>query len=627
MKKYLFNLLVILVPVLVNASRPPIKFGEVDIEDLEMTHYAEDTSVVAALLCDFGEYRPEEWKFFWKRRTKIFKKEGLNNLVINLPTRSKSEVRGYVYNLVDGKIEREKIKNEHIFLNRVTEQLLQVRVAPPNAREGSIIDIEFSFGGIPTQWRFQSTIPIRHSELIVPVNQYFTFKFQQIGYIPVESYDNSRFIARDVEAFHPEPYISSIENYLTTLIIDIEQVHLNSAYSSASIYGDLVSTWEAVNRNFESNDHFFRIINNAHFFLNDTKDLIESSASTFNEKIYQAVKAVHDHIEWNEKSNIFPNISLKEVWDQGSGSSSDMNFILMSLLYKLNIPCNPMLISTRSNGKINPMFPTINRFNYVITAIPHGEGYILVDASDKFTPPGMLPERCMNDGGFIINDQTGEWYVIEANDINAKMVACNLELNHEGNATGTLNIRYENHGSINFRDRYMKYTSQDEYLEEFEFSNNKCLVGQYSNNLNDTIYGPVVEKMELEFMGLFSGNNQIVTFNPVLFDRLEKNPFKLENRNYPVDFVTPISNKLIFTIIIPDGYIVESLPDPVLIKTETNDLNYRYTIQETGNKIQIMISLTIKKPVFYEHEYQELKSVYNYIYLKEKENIVLKKQL
>jgi len=35
-------------------QKPPIKFGEVDMADLEMTFYPKDTSAPAVILCDYG---------------------------------------------------------------------------------------------------------------------------------------------------------------------------------------------------------------------------------------------------------------------------------------------------------------------------------------------------------------------------------------------------------------------------------------------------------------------------------------------------------------------------------------------------------------------------------------------
>ncbi len=84
-------------------------------------------------------------------------------------------------NLENGKAVKEKLRNESIFVNRVTEGIYETRIAMPDVKVGSVIDLEFRFQGIPAEWRFQEEIPVRYSELVFENSPYVKFTSNFFG--------------------------------------------------------------------------------------------------------------------------------------------------------------------------------------------------------------------------------------------------------------------------------------------------------------------------------------------------------------------------------------------------------------------------------------------------------------
>ena len=77
------------------------------------------------------------------------------------------------------------------------------------------------------------------------------------------------------------------------------------------------------------------------------------------------------------------------------------------MLRYAGLTANPVLVSTRSNGIA--IFPNRTAFNYVIAAVETPNGNILLDASDKFSTPNVLPFRALNWYGRLIRkDGTSE---------------------------------------------------------------------------------------------------------------------------------------------------------------------------------------------------------------------------
>ncbi len=79
-------------------------------------------------------------------------------------------------------------------------------------------------------------------------------------------------------------------------------------------------------------------------------------------------------------------------------------------------------------------------------------------------------------------------------------------------------------------------------------------------------------------------------------------------------------------ITIPEGFIVDELPQPKLLALPGNAGLYRYGLTQQGNIINVVSNLQINKNLFIQTEYPYLKELYNQVIAKQAEQIVLKKK-
>ena len=112
---------------------------------------------------------------------------------------------------------------------------------------------------------------------------------------------------------------------------------------------------------------------------------------------------------------------------------------------------------------------------------------------------------------------------------------------------------------------------------------------------------------------------------PLLFNAIDENPFKLEKREYPIDFGPPLERKFSVNIRIPAGYKVESIPETVGYKLTNNLAEFVYSVKENGRTIQVGVLVRINKGIVPAAHYDEFKSFYSQIVTKNMENIVLEK--
>jgi hypothetical protein len=118
----------------------------------------------------------------------------------------------------------------------------------------------------------------------------------------------------------------------------------------------------------------------------------------------------------------------------------------------------------------------------------------------------------------------------------------------------------------------------------------------------------------------------MIYINPYITSQIESNPFKLDNRVYPVDYGSMIENVYMCKLTIPDGYVIDEMPKSKVLMLPENAAKFMYNVGQNGNTINITSQFLINKNIFVQTEYPDLKEFYNQVVAKQTEQIVLKKK-
>ena len=119
--------------------------------------------------------------------------------------------------------------------------------------------------------------------------------------------------------------------------------------------------------------------------------------------------------------------------------------------------------------------------------------------------------------------------------------------------------------------------------------------------------------------------NGRIYFQPLLFERLEENPFKAENRTLPIYFDFPKENVTMVNIKIPEGYAVESVPESLIITFgEEGDGSYKFLVIQNGQYLRVESHLQWNHLAFNPEAYANIRNFYSKIIEKNSEAIVLK---
>lgn len=631
------------------------KFGKVSKEVLEEKAYPLDSTSVAAYL-----YKKQRTYFDFiesnssfqlvtevSYRLKIYKKEGFDyattEIVIYAPDSGDDErvssIKGYTFNLENGAIKKEKLAKSSVFKEKLNKYRKVVKITSPSIKEGSVIDLQYKiFSPYATSLndlKFQYGIPVKELDYSVSIPEYYKFKLHSKGYFSIIPQRTSKtgsifynkitfetevynFKQKNIPALKDdEPYVSNINNYRGGMKFEL------SSTDFLRIGGDIkyyTTTWEDVAKQIYNVSSFGSELEKENYYKKDL-DLILANISSPSQKMLAILQFVKSKVAWNDYYGKYTSQGVRKAYKDGVGNVAEINLMLTSMLRYAGLNANPVLVSTKSHGVF--LFPTLDGFNYVISMIEFNDGsYALLDATEPYSTPNGLPTRTLNwNGRKVSKDGRSSWISLTPPKKASVDKNVMVTINDDLSANGSFRIRYDHLNALNYRvekshikNEVLQTNLEEKYkieIEDFRISNKKEL------------YKPVTNSIKFSSEDLVEEINDKLYINPLLFFTKTVNPFKSEERNFPVDFVSPWKETNRITITLPEGYQVASLPEPLAIGLPEDIGVFKFQVSQQGNKIYTIAILQINKAVVSSPYYQYLKKFYADMIQKQSEKIVL----
>ncbi|NBC58241.1 MAG: DUF3857 domain-containing protein [Bacteroidetes bacterium] len=657
---------IILILIYTGISAQEFEFKNVTKEELKQKYHPLDSSASAAVLWEKGilDIKYDNgfvYNLEVTQRIKIYNEKGFDYATISLPyyygdnARNReniSRVKAYVYNLEKNKIKDEKLRNRDIIEEEISDYYKQKKFTFPNLKPGTIIEYTYThqsphISELP-KWFFQTDIPVNYSEYIVTIPEMLGYKEQQRGFEQLERntentainfdfrYDNSTFksksgsekksavvykyIGRNMPKLKDEPFVNNVNNFRTSIKHELLYYE-----KSSGGYQQVSSTWNEIAKGLQKSEYFGQQLDDSRYYENDIALILNNSSSN-EEKLLKIFDFVKNNIKWNDNLGIYTSGKLKDVYKEKTGSIADINLMLTSMLRYAGLEAHPVLISTINHG-IPSNFVSKKDYNYVIASVKLNDNLLLLDASSPYASPNILPIRCINWFGRLIKpDETTKQISLQPSQKSKDNFILNLKLKEDGSLEGQMRRQYTNHLGYLYRTRFTE-VDKEIYVENKE-NDYEIDINEYSNKNIKNLSEAVTETIKFKKENAADVINGEIYFSPLLFLAQDENPFKQDkkDRKLPIDFTFPISSKYMINIDIPDGYKVDYLPESSAVALPEKKALFRYTIQKTGNKIQIMVTEDINVPILPASYYKPLKDYYSQIVNKETDKIVLVKQ-
>ncbi len=647
MRKILCSVVIVFTTLVVFGQSQKIKFGKITKEEVAKSVYSIDTTASAIVLSDIGENRimytnVQGFKLYkdYHIRIKILTEEGLENATRTLFYYDKAEsmhnIKGYTYNIEGGKLKKTKLTKEGIFKEKLTDRgMRKVTITMPKAKVGSVIEykyrIESNYVVNLNDWYFQSNKPVLYTSYTIEIPEYWTFKKLMSGYIPVMVNNEvknvpfgstayniyiTRYTATNVKSFSRDSYMDSEENYISKVKFELKKMTI-----PGSVYKDFNSTWSKIRQNLLSNSNFGGKIGKANFIYKELPDSIKNADNDIN-KLRQLYECVNSRLKSNDYIGIYSRRPLRKVWKEKLASAPEINFTLISLLKTAGYDVFPVILKTRSSGLPHPAEIILSEYNYVIALVKLDGKDILLDATNPLLKLGAIPEQCINGKGQLIDRIMWKEVDLEQNNLDKLTVAGNFSFDEDYRMNGDVSLKFEEIGAFDVRNAYAD-KDEDEFIEDFTEDLNGYDVESTNIENRESIYDPLVVKMKLSSVDENANANRLI-IDPVFYLKTSENPFKLDERKYPVNYPNLINKRVYLRIKIPEGYVVEELPKPLLMSIPGKGLFYKYQVLNMNGTLVVNMSFKTNKRKFGVEEYPILKEAYKMIVDKEAEKIVLK---
>jgi hypothetical protein len=631
------------------------KFGKVSKEELEEQFYPLDSTADAAYLY---KYRRTYYDFVQNsgfqsiteihERIKIYTKEGFDMATKSVAyydpevgeDESVSSIKGYTYSLVNGKVEKEKLSKKSIFKEKKNKSYSIKKITMPNIKVGTVIEIKYKlvspYANSIDDFQFQYGIPVKKLDYKIEIPEYYTFNKRSKGYYSVEMKKSSKsgsvgstnyrvdvfsFDGNTIPALRDnEPFISSIRNYRGGMKFELTQTNFSSIQGSVKTFSN---SWEDVSKQIFKSSSFGSELNKSSYYKDDLEKILATS-KTSSEKIASIFNFVKKQVKWNGNYSKYTDNGVRKAYKERVGNVADINLMLTSMLRSAGFDANPVLLSTRTNGF--PFFPTLNGFNYVITMVDFQDGsHVLLDASEEFSLPNMLPIRALNWKGRKVTKEGGSIWVEltsskHASEDNSMMVKISDEMMIEG----MIRTKYDNLNALNYR-KNNNHIKEEDLITKLE-EKYKLEIDDYKVLNKKVLEKSVIRNVKFLSEDLIEEINGKIYIEPLLFLSEHKNPFKLEDRKFPVDFATPWKDRNTVSIQIPEGYKVESLPESLAIGLPDGLGVFKFRVMQQGNKISTISILQFNEGVIGAQYYASLKGFYGQMVKKQSEKIVLIKE-
>ena len=663
----------ILLMMTLNLQAQNFKFGKVSKTELAEKSHPKDSSAHAAVL-----YKKERIRFNYVKgegylqsrtvyeRIKIYDKEGFDwaTKKIRLYNKQNStseniyKLKANTYNLIDEKIQIDKLKKDGVFEEEVNKYWKKKSFTMPNVKEGCVIEFSYVISSpylAIDDLELQYTIPINTLDILVRTPEYFMYNKvlnPQSSFIPkitesksskTETVTNSnvsttskgqsnyetstnRFSVNEnnikinetnIPALKEEPFVDNLANYMAKLKLELVAIKYPN-----QPYKNLGGTWDAVTKTIYDSDDFGLQLNKSNYYEDDINTLI-ADLTTNTEKVRAIFNHVKTKVKWNGYYGYSVEKGVRKAYKEGVGNTADINLMLVSMLRYAGVSANPVLISTKSNGV--PLFPTRQGFNYVICFVEDSNILALLDATGENSTFNTLPVRDLNWQGRVIRESgSSTWIDLIPRELSKEVTGLQLKINSDLSVEGKVRSRQFNYLAKRFRDNY-KNLSDEQYIEVLEKDKTDLIISDLKIEGDSDLSKPVKIAYNYKMENAVEEIGDKLYFSPLLFLSTEDTPFKEEERQLPIDLRYPVSDKYMVSIMIPEGYDVESLPKNEALDFSNNTGSFKYLVSRNGRSIQVNIELNINTALVLSSDYSFFKQFFNHAIEKESEQIVLKR--
>lgn len=638
-----------------------LKFGKPTEEELKMNIYEADKDASAVVLCNLTKvsYTMDLYNFLVdyevKKRIKVLKDDGKQYADVSIPyIRNDKEKYGFeviedfkatVYNIEDGKVVKSKIGKESIFTERVNEDYMLAKIAFPQVKAGSIIEYEYKLHSNVFfhihDWIASDEIPVVFAKYELSIPTVFIFNVETTGLQPIagqvtvgtlhfKSNSNSltdqgscktnvyTCVGRDLKAIKKDEYVWNSRDYFTKVTAELKTIN-----KIGGIQQDVRKKWEQVDDDLMSYYEFGGRLDNHSKFREELEASGINNMANVKDKVAAVYQLLRSKVAWNGKYELIPR-SASEIIKKGDGSNADLNMMMINMLNDVGVKAVPVVMSTRSHGRLPMTYPSLYKLNTYIIGILDGLSWLYFDASSVDGYLNVLPANLYTDKARLIEkNKPGQWVDLQKIGEAKTTVSVQASISPKGEMSGVLKTLYSGNAAANERKEFRSANDSIAFVEA-KAAHNGITISE-CKIMGHREFSPVVNE-EISFVRQGNATADHIYINPYFETPISVNPFTAPERMLPVEFPYKQSFNMSVRIAIPNGWKLEEAPKSTRITNTDNSISGQILCDvSNNNEVVIQYRFRLSNIVYSNDKYDSLKQLFDLLANRSNDMLVIKK--
>ena len=631
---------------------PNLKWGKPTDAELNMTTYAPDAEAEAVVLCSQTVLRYDlstgsiKLILSTKERIKVLKEEGKDkangaiSYMYNGHRLGECEqlvkLKATAYNMVDGKLVKTKMEGNMVNHEDVTKTLRLTKYTVPQVTVGTVIEVEYEiesdfFSNIDDWWA-QCEIPVMYTSFDVTVPEYFKFSVDERGSYQLENKIEEtnmnmaagipcigkryQFFGRNLPALRKKKMLYAPQYYGQRVSMELRSIQIPGSPTK-----NFTSKWDDVDKQLLGDDEF-----GGRLGKNPLKTEMQEAGVTDIadpvERIMAIYRLLKDHVKWNEKYTLFAE-SAGKVLKERSGSNASINFILINMLRDAGFEAYPAVMRSRDKGFLTVARATVKEFNTFVVAIKEGDKLSYLDGSIEDGWIDVLPDHLLVDRARIVSKgKPAEWVDLTGVSESKSRSVVMGELQADGTLQADIQTKYTGLEAASLRHDFRAATDSATFVSELAQKLN-CEIESLALTHHHGL-GPEVQR-DMHLVKQYDAAGDIIYLNPWVLNVMSENPLTEEQRTLPVEFPCLNDENLTSVITLPEGYVVEELPQSLMIKSEDGKLSCLIASTTNGSTLSSRCHIQVGRLFFSPQEYPFVKNFLDEVYKRLQDVIVIKK--
>jgi len=347
-----------------------------------------------------------------------------------------------------------------------------------------------------------------------------------------------------------------------------------------------------------------------------------ASISDPKERIMAIYGLLKDRVKWNGNYSLYGE-SAGKVLKERSGNNASINFILINMLKDAGFDAYPVVMRSRDRGFLTVSRATVAELNTCVVAVKVGDSLHYLDGSVEDGWLDVLPDIMLVDRARIVSkDKPVEWVDLTKLSAGKTRSMVNAELQPDGTLKADVQTKFSGSEAASLRREFRMATDSATFVSNLAQELN-CEIESLSL-FNHRGLGPEVErKMHMTKQCDVAGD--MIYLNPWLLAVMNENPLTEEQRTLPVEFPYIYTENVTTIVNLPEGYVAEELPQPLVLKSDDGTLSCVIASNVNESTLSSGCQLQVSKIFFSPQEYPILKNFLDEVYKRLQDVIVIKK--